>query len=48
MIVLDTDHLTVLRFGSSERCTRLVARMEAATGETFGTTIINVAEQMKG
>jgi tRNA(fMet)-specific endonuclease VapC len=48
MIILDTDHLTVLRFRSGERCTRLVARMEAAAGEAFGTTIVNVAEQMKG
>ena len=48
MILLDTDHLTVLRFRSGERCLRLVARMEAALGEVFGTTIINIAEQMKG
>lgn len=48
MILLDTDHLTVLRFRSGERCNRLVARMEAAAGEVFGTTINNVAEQMKG
>ncbi len=48
MILLDTDHLTVLRFRSGERCVRLIARMEAAKEELFGTTIINVAEQMKG
>lgn len=30
MILLDTDHLTVLRFQSGDRCIRLVARMEAA------------------
>lgn len=48
MILLDTDHLTVLRFRSGERCVRLVARMEAAADEAFGTTIINAAEQMKG
>ncbi len=48
MILLDTDHLTVLRFRSGDRCTRLVGRMEAAAGEVFGTTIVNVAEQMKG
>lgn len=48
MILLDTDHLSVLRLRSGERCARLVARMEAATDEVFGTTIINVAEQMKG
>ena len=48
MILLDTDHLSVLRFRSGERCSRLVARMEAAKDETFGTTIVNIAEQMKG
>jgi tRNA(fMet)-specific endonuclease VapC len=48
MILLDTDHLTVLRFRAGERCIRLVARMEAAAPEVFGTTIVNVAEQMKG
>jgi hypothetical protein len=48
MILLDTDHLTVLRFRSGERCVRLVARMEASGDEVFGTTIINAAEQIKG
>jgi tRNA(fMet)-specific endonuclease VapC len=48
MILLDTDHLSVLRFRSGDRCARLFARMEAAKDEVFGTTIINVAEQMKG
>jgi len=48
MILLDTDHLTVLRFRAGERCVRLVARMEAEGNEFFGTTIINAAEQMKG
>jgi tRNA(fMet)-specific endonuclease VapC len=48
MILLDTDHLTVLRFRTGERCIRLVARMESAAPEVFGTTIVNVAEQMKG
>ena len=48
MILLDTDHLTVLRFRSGERCVRLVSRMETAQGEVFGTTVINAAEQMKG
>ena len=47
MILLDTDHLTVLRFRSAERCIRLVARMEAVADEAFGTTIVNAAEQMK-
>jgi len=43
MILLDTDHLTVLRFRSAERCIRLVARMEAAGDEAFGTTIVHTA-----
>lgn len=48
MILLDTDHLTVLAVGAGQRCVRLVARMEAAGNEVFGTTIINAAEQLKG
>jgi tRNA(fMet)-specific endonuclease VapC len=48
VILLDTDHLTVLRFRSGERCVRLIARMEAAADEVFGTTVINAAEQLKG
>jgi tRNA(fMet)-specific endonuclease VapC len=48
MILLDTDHLSVLQVPSSERRTRLVARMTAAIGEDFGTTIVCVEEQMRG
>ena len=48
MILPHTDHLSVLRLRSGERCVRLISRMEAAKDESFGTTIINVAEQMKG
>ena len=48
MILLDTDHLTVLHFRSGERCARLVSRLEAAASELIGTTIVNFTEQMKG
>jgi tRNA(fMet)-specific endonuclease VapC len=48
MILLDTDHLSVLQVPSSERRTRLVARMTLASGEDFGTTIVSVEEQMRG
>ncbi len=48
MILLDTDHLTVLRFRTGQRCLGLIARMKAADDEVFGTTIINAAEQTKG
>jgi hypothetical protein len=39
MILLDTDHLTVLRFRAGERCRRLVARLETAGADIIGTTI---------
>lgn len=48
MILLDTDHLTVLRNEESDRRTRLVARLAAVVDETIGTTIITVEEQMRG
>jgi tRNA(fMet)-specific endonuclease VapC len=48
MIVLDTDHLTVLKYVSSDRATRLQARLDGAAGEVVGTTVVNVEEQMRG
>jgi len=48
MILLDTDHLSVLRFHAGERRGRLVKRMEAAGSEIIGNSIVNVWEQMKG
>jgi hypothetical protein len=30
MILLDTDHATVLKYPASERCNRLMKRLEAA------------------
>ena len=48
MILLDTDRLRVLRGEPSTRRTRLVTRLAAAGGETVGTTIVTVEEQMRG
>ncbi|MFO0810250.1 MAG: type II toxin-antitoxin system VapC family toxin [Gemmataceae bacterium] len=50
MIVLDTDHLTVLKYGSSDRALRLVGRLTlaAAQGNRIGTTVVNFEEQMRG
>lgn len=50
MILLDSDHLTVLRFRGSERAERLRQRLRMATagGELIGTTIVNVEESMRG
>jgi tRNA(fMet)-specific endonuclease VapC len=48
VILLDTDHLSVLEIPNSERRTRLVARLTLAGEEVIGTTIVNVEEQMRG
>ncbi|MBI2806930.1 MAG: type II toxin-antitoxin system VapC family toxin [Planctomycetes bacterium] len=48
MILLDSDHLTVLKYRGSERFVRLTMRLQAAADEAIGTTIVNVEEQMRG
>jgi tRNA(fMet)-specific endonuclease VapC len=48
MILLDTDHLTILKYTEHPRCAALLARMQATPGEVFATTVINVEEQMRG
>lgn len=47
MILLDTDHLTVLQIPESQRRDRLVARL-SLSDDPVGTTIVNVEEQMRG
>lgn len=48
MILLDTEHLTVLKYTDSEPYARLRSRLLAAAPELIGTTIGNVEEQMRG
>jgi len=48
VILLDTDHLIVLKYTDSERYARLHGRLLAAAPELIGTTIVNVEEQMRG
>jgi tRNA(fMet)-specific endonuclease VapC len=48
MILLDTDHLTILAFSGSEQRNRLRARMAASLDQDFATTIVNAEEQMRG
>jgi hypothetical protein len=48
MILLDTDHLTILKYPANPRCTSLIARLEASQDEEIGTTIISVEEQWRG
>jgi tRNA(fMet)-specific endonuclease VapC len=47
MILLDTDHLTVLKYRDSERYAELTDRLRASN-DTVGTTVVNVEEQMRG
>lgn len=47
MILLDTDHLSVLRGDPNARRDRLVARL-TTSNEDLGTTVISLEEQMRG
>lgn len=49
MILLDSDHLSVLKFSSSPRSARLSERLAQAANEgPIGTTIVCVEEAMRG
>ena len=48
MILLDTDHLSVLKYDEHPRCSALRARMNASEDSLFATTIISAEEQMRG
>ncbi len=48
MILLDTDHLTLLSYPHGPGCKALSARMTASVDQDIGTTIISVEEQWRG
>jgi tRNA(fMet)-specific endonuclease VapC len=48
MILLDTDHLTVLSFPESAQYAWLEARLAVVSNQPFGTTIVNAEEQLRG
>ena len=48
MILLETDHASILKYRDAERCLRLLARMAVVLDDVIGTTIITVEEQMRG
>jgi tRNA(fMet)-specific endonuclease VapC len=48
MVVLDTDHLSLLDRESGGAARRLAARLSAIASEGVATTIINIEEQMRG
>jgi tRNA(fMet)-specific endonuclease VapC len=48
MLVLDTDHLSILDRESGTAARRLAARLSAVAADGIATTIINFEEQMRG
>jgi tRNA(fMet)-specific endonuclease VapC len=48
MILLDTDHVSVLKYPENPRCARLTTRMAGSADQNFATTVITVEEQMRG
>jgi tRNA(fMet)-specific endonuclease VapC len=48
MILLDTDHISVLQNPDSGRRDALIGRMARSDDQDFGTTIVNVEEQLRG
>jgi tRNA(fMet)-specific endonuclease VapC len=48
VILLDTDHVSILKYRDRERYSRLAARVATVVDETIGVTIISVEEQMRG
>ncbi len=48
MILLDTNHVSILRMPSNERRTRLLERMNLSLDQHFGIPIVAVEETMRG
>jgi tRNA(fMet)-specific endonuclease VapC len=48
MILLDSDHLTILMLAEDRRSAGLAARLERVQGEGVGVTVVSVEEQMRG
>jgi tRNA(fMet)-specific endonuclease VapC len=48
MVILDTDHVSLLEWAENPEAQRLRARLEILTSETIATTIISFEEQTRG
>lgn len=48
MILLDTDHVTILSYPNSQRAQRLQARLNAVAGAAIAVSIVTVEEKMRG
>ena len=47
MIILDTDHLTVLKYARDGRFMKLAERMADSVDQDFATTAITLEEQLR-
>jgi tRNA(fMet)-specific endonuclease VapC len=48
MILLDSDHMSSLRYFDHPRCAALTGKLQAAADPQTATTVISVEEQMRG
>ncbi len=48
MIVLDTDHISLIQHPDSEDCRRLLRRLDDSPDQDIVTTVVTVEEQMRG
>jgi hypothetical protein len=48
MIILESDHLSVLRYRGTDRAVKLVARLDQSPEKPIATSIANVEEAMRG
>ncbi len=48
MIILDTDHLNVLKYANDSKHYNLLQRMAQSGDQDFVTTVITIEEQMRG
>jgi tRNA(fMet)-specific endonuclease VapC len=48
VILLDTDHVVVLKYANSPQCVTLAANMDRSADQDFATTAVTVEEQMRG
>jgi tRNA(fMet)-specific endonuclease VapC len=48
MLVLDTDHVTLLEWAESAEALRLRARLEQDEGQELTSTIVSYEEQTRG
>jgi tRNA(fMet)-specific endonuclease VapC len=48
LIILDTDHLTVLRYEDDSHYSRLTSQLDASPDQHIVTTVVTMEEQMRG